>query len=158
VISGDVKTDVINATNSGVSDLGTGYKEWTYQTDNASYAGQSNGGQKYIQIRSDNDNSGLVSVTSGGKVRKVEISFTAEAVKKNTAGRTVDVYVSNTAFTAPTDLYDTAKQGKKVASFAYSSNDTLTYSIDLSDDYQFVGLRSASGAIYLGNIQITWEK
>lgn len=158
VISGDVKTDVINATNSGVSALGTGYKGWTYQTDNASYAGQSNGGQQYIQIRSDNANSGLVSVISGGKVRKVEISFTAEAVKKNTAGRTVDVYVSNTAFTAPTDLYDEAKQGKKVASFAYSSNDTLTYSIDLSDDYQFVGLRSASGAIYLDNIQITWEK
>lgn len=153
----EAKVDRINAETSGVSALSNGYKDWSMQTIAASYAGQSNGGKSYIQLRSTNNNSGIVSTVSGGKVRKVEVTFTAESVIGNTAGRAVDVYVSNTAYTATTDLYDTDKQGTKIASFVYQSNENLTYSIEITEDYEYVGLRSKKDAIYIESIEITWE-
>ena len=158
VMTGDAATDIINADNAGVADLAGGYKEWTYKSDNASYAGQSNGAVEFIQIRSDKNNSGIVSTTSGGKLRKVKLTFTSESVKKNTANRVVEVYASNTAYISPTELYNDDTKGTLITSFTYVSNDTLTYEFAVSDDYEFVGLRSKSGAIYIEDIQITWEK
>ena len=119
---------------------------------------QSNGAVQYIQIRSDKNNSGIVSTTSGGKLRKVKLTFTSESVKKNTANRVVEVYGSQTAYKSPTELYNDDTKGTLITSFTYVSNDTLTYEFAVSDDYEFVGLRSKSGAIYIEDIQITWEK
>ena len=152
----DEKSDLIDEKTSGVVSLANGYKAWTMQTAAAAYAGNTNGGRAYIQMRS-TDASGIVSTVSGGKVRKVELTFTAEDVQNNTVNRAVDVYVSNTAYTGPSDLYDDSKKGVKITSFKYVSNSTLAYSFEIPGDYEYVGLRSYSGAIYLDNIQITWE-
>jgi len=96
-----------------------------------------------IQLRSKNNNSGIVSTTSGGVVKTVKIT-----VESGT--NTVDVYGSNTAYTAATDLYNNTKQGTKVGSL--SATGTITF----TDEYAYVGIRSNNGAIYLSSVEITW--
>ena len=148
---GDAETfvDELTLAETGVS--GTTYTEWSdvTVTSVAVYAGQSAGGNDAIQLRSNNENSGIVTTTSGGKVKKVVLTWNS-----NTAsGRTVNVYGSNTAYTDATDLYDGEKQGTELGTIV---NGTST-ELNINGDYAYVGLRSASGALYLDEVAITWE-
>ena len=132
-------------------------KNATYQdfsgksiTSQAVYAGNaSSGGDAYIQLRTSKSTEGIVSTISGGKLKSVTIEFNSK-----TTDRTVDIYGSNTAYTAASDLYDDAKAGTKLASIAANAdNKTLT----VEGDYTFVGIRSANGAVYVDKITIVWD-
>ena len=103
----DTKTDVLNQSWTGVS--GTSYSAWTNKksVSDAVYAGQSAGGNSSIQLRSNNSNSGVVTTTSGGKVK----SITVEWQSGTTNGRTLNVYGKNSAYSDATDLYNTSNQG-----------------------------------------------
>ena len=148
--SGNVKVDVIDREFTGVS--GTSYTEWSGKAGSESpavYAGQSAGGNSSVQLRSNNSNSGIISTTSGGTVRAVSVEWNS-----NTAdGRKLDIYGSNTAYTSPTDLYDNAKKGTLLGSIEKGK----TTSIEVTGDFQYIGLRSNSGAMYLTSISISWE-
>ena len=119
-------------------------------TSPAVYAGQaSSGTDTYIQLRTKNNNAGIVTTTSGGKLKSVKVTFNSK-----TTDRSVDIFGSNTAYTAATDLYDEAKAGTKLGSIAANKeNKTLI----VEGDYTFVGLKSTDGAIYIDQIDITWE-
>lgn len=112
----------------------------------AVYAGNSaktsNGG---IQLRSKNSNSGIVSTASGGD-RIKSVSITVES-----GSNTVDVYGSNTAYTAASQLYSSSTQGTKLGSLSASGTITVT------GDYKYIGIRSNNGALYLKSITIVWE-
>ena len=112
----------------------------------AVYAGQSakstNGGG--IQLRSKNSNSGIVTTKSGGKVKSVTIEVESGTNK-------LDIYGKNTPYTAASDLYDTSKQGTKLGTL--SANGTLA----IEGDYEYIGLRSNNGALYLTSVSITWD-
>ena len=113
------------------------------KTSDAVYAGNSaKDSSGNIQLRSKNSNSGIVSTTSGGKVKSITITVGSGA-------NTVDVYGSNTAYTAASDLYGNNK-GTKLGSV------TATGTINVTGDYEYVGIRSNSGAIYLSKIEIVW--
>ena len=146
------KTDVLNYEFIGNS--GTTYKDFSGKTGSsgAVYAGQSAGGNSTIQLRSNNNNSGIVTTTSGGKVKSITITFNSATSE----GRTVNVYGKNTPYEAATDLYNTSKSGTLLGSVAYDGN-TTSFTIDIDEDYTFIGLRSNSGALYLDEVQITWE-
>lgn len=121
-------------------------------TNGAVYAGKSaksqNGG--YIQLRSSKSEDGIVTTTSGGKVKKVVVEWD----ESNTAaGRTLDVYVSKTAYTSATELYNTVV-GEKVGGIVKGTSTELT----IDGDYEYLGLRSNSGAMYIKSITITYEK
>ena len=139
--------DVLNRASTGVS--GTSYTDWNGVKSNSSavYKGQSAGGNESIQLRSDKSNSGIVTTASGGKVSKIVVTWNAATA----AGRTLDIYGKNTAYSAATDLYATNTQGTKLGSIKNGST-TLT----INGDYKFIGLRSNSGAMYLTEIKITW--
>ena len=98
-----------------------------------------------IQLRSSNSNSGIVSTTSGGKIKSVSIVVAS-------GSKTLDIYASNTPFTSASDLYKTATQGTKVGSLS------KTGSVKITGDYTYVGVRSKSGAIYLKSISFTWDE
>ena len=119
-------------------------------TSAAVYAGNSSktsaGG---IQLRSKDSNSGIVTTTSGGKVKKISV----KCESGTTSGRTLDIYGKNTAYTAATDLYNSSNQGTKLGSIKCGTSTELV----ISGDYEFIGLRSNSGAMYLTEIEITWE-
>ena len=144
--AGDV-TDIITAADlAATSSNYTDFKNVSFVSD-AIYAGQTaktnDGG---IQMRSKNSNSGIVSTTSGGKIKSVTITY-------ESGDNTVDVYGSNTAYTSAADLYGSSK-GTKVGSL------TETGTIDFSGadvDYAYIGIRSNSGALYFTKIEITWE-
>lgn len=142
-------TDELTYSLIGVT--GTSYAEWSGKTSksDAVYAGQSAGGNESIQLRSNNNNSGVVTTASGGKVTKIVVKWNS-----NTAsGRTLNVYGSNTAYTSATDLYDSTKQGTLLGTIVYGTSTELT----IDGDYSYVGFRSNSGAMYLTEVDITWE-
>lgn len=130
---------------------GTTYGTWSGKTasSDAIYAGNSAGDKSSIQLRSNNSNSGIVTTTSGGYAKKVVVTWQAET----SDGRTLNIYGKNTAYTAATDLYDTAKQGTLLGTIKKGTSTEFV----IPGNYQYIGLRSASGAMYITEIQITWS-
>ena len=141
----DVLTaSLFTATNSTYSN----FSDVTVTSD-AVYAGNSAKNTSAIQLRSDKSSSGIVATNSGGKIKKIKVVWYASTVDN----RTLSVYGKNTAYSAATDLYNTSNQGTLLGSIVKGTSTELT----ITDDYEYVGLRSASGAMYLTSITITWE-
>ena len=143
-------TDTLNRELTGVTSGSSSYASWSGKTSNSNavYAGQSAGGNDSIQLRSKNSNSGIVTTASGGKATKVAVTWESNT----SANRTLNVYGKNTAYSAATDLYgDDA--GTLLGTIVYGTSTELT----ISGEYTFIGLRSASDAMYLKTITITWE-
>ena len=140
--------DVLNQTWTGIS--GTSYAAFTDKkaTSDAVYAGNCAGGNSSIQLRSNSSNSGIVTTTSGGKATKITVNWNSNTNN----GRTLNVYGKNTAYSAAADLYNTSNQGTLIGTIVYGTSTELT----ISDDYEYIGFRSASGAMYLDEVQITW--
>ena len=65
----------------------------------------------------------------------------------------MDVYVSNTPYTSATELYNTVV-GEKVGGIVKDKSTELT----IDGDYEYLGLRSNNGAMYIKSITITYEK
>jgi len=143
---GATVTDVITA--ADLAATGNSYVDFSgVKKNTAVYAGNSaKNSNGAIQLRSKNSNSGIVSTTSGGKLVSVKIT-----VESGT--NAIDVYGSNTAYTAASNLYSGAgnNQGTKLG----STSETATITVE--GDYEYVGIRSNSGAIYISSIEITWE-
>ena len=140
--------DVLNWVATGSP---TNYTDWTYTAPSgAVYKGQSSGSAtgQYIQLRSNNNNSGIVTTTSAGKVTNISVTWNSST----TSGRTLNVYGKNSAYSAATDLYGN-NAGTLIGTIVYGTSTELI----ITDDYEYIGMRSASGAMYLDEIQITWE-
>lgn len=98
-----------------------------------------------IQMRSSNSNSGIVTTRTGGKrIKSVTINVHSGTNK-------VSVYASATAYAAVTDLYDSTKQGTALKTASG------TYTVNFSGDYQYFGVRSDNGAIYLTSVEVVYE-
>lgn len=150
----NVVEDVITKALTGVT--GTGYSGWSGKSyangSGAVYAGYSAGGNDSVQLTSDkkNDNHvGIISTSSGGKVKSITVTWNSNTMQ----GRVLNVYGKNTAYTAVDDLYTPSSQGTLLGTITYGSSNTL----DITGDYEFVGLRSANNAMYLSEIKIGWE-
>ena len=141
-------TDVLTRATTEITE--TTYSEWSGKTltSDAVYAGQSAGGNTSIQLRSDNNNSGIVTTASGGKVTKVTVEWNS----KTKSDRTLNVYGKNTPYSAATDLYgDNA--GTLLGTIVRGTSTELT----VTGDYAYIGLRSASNAMYLTSVSVTWS-
>lgn len=147
-------TDVINRAFTGLA-AGANYADWSGKvgTSGAIYAGLSaaydQNSSDAIQLRSKNNNSGIVTTTSGGHATKVTVAWNSNTV----AGRTLDVYGKSSAYSSAADLYDSNKQGTLLGSLVKGTSSSLI----ISGDYTFIGLRSNDGAMYLDEIQIEWS-
>ena len=118
-------------------------------TSSAVYAGQSAGSYNSIQLRSNNNNSGVVTTASGGKITKVSVVWNSNTA----ADRKLDVYGKNSAYTDPSDLYDNSTKGTKLGTIQNGTSTELT----VNGDYTFVGVRSNNGALYLDQLTFTWS-
>jgi hypothetical protein len=143
----DPNKDYFTAEAIGISS--TQYGDWTKATfgSGITYKGNSAKNGTDIQVRASSGTqvkSGIVATTTKGYVRSVEVaSITAE--------RNLDVYGSNEAYSSPADLYGDA------AGTLIGTLNTATKSLEISGNYKYIGLRSRSGAIQLGDITIHWE-
>ena len=137
-------------TQSWTGITGTSYSNWTDKTLNSSavYAGNSAGGNSSIQLRSNNSNSGIVTTVSGGKAKKVVVEWNSNTDN----ARKIDIYGKNSAYSQATDLYSSTNQGTKIGTLQKGTSELI-----ISDDYEYIGIRSNSGALYLTSITITWE-
>ena len=139
----DLVTDVMTAAKlAATSNTYTDFSNVSL-TSNAVYAGQSakaDGG--YIQLRSKNSNSGIVTTASGGTISSITIDV-ADATN------TIDVYGRNTAYTSAGDLY-----GESPGALLGSILSTGT--IEVTGSYAYVGVRSRSGAVYISSIEFKW--
>ena len=147
--AGETVTDELTQELTGIT--GSTYADFSGKTAESSavYAGQCAGSNNSIQLRSKNNNSGIVTTVSGGKLQKIIVEWNSETAE----GRTLDIYGSNTAYTAATDLYDSSKSGTKLGSIVKGTSTELI----VDGDYTFVGLRSNNAAMYLDKISIVWE-
>ncbi len=149
--STSTKTDILTRELIGIT--GSSYSNWSNKTSNsdAVYAGNSSGGgndKTYIQLRS-NSNSGVITTASGGKATKVVVSWNSSTI----TNRTLNVYGKNSAYSAASELYSTNTQGTSLGTIAKGTSTELT----ITGDYEYIGLRSDDGAMYLDEIQITWS-
>lgn len=146
---GEEVTDVLDLAFTGVT--GTSYSAWSGKTatSDAVYAGQSAGGNESIQLRSKSNNSGIVTTTSGGKVKSITVKWNSSTTKD----RTLNIYGKKSAYSAATDLYKTSNQGTLLGTIVNGTSTSLT----VSGDYEYIGIRSNSDALYLTSVSIVWE-
>lgn len=132
---------------------GSTYTAWTGiggGTSDAVYAGKTAGGNNAIQLRSKNSDCGIVTTTSAGLVKSVTIAWN----ENTAAGRTVQIYGKNTAYSSAADLYGD-NQGDLLGEISIGEN-TLMVTVD--GDYAYWGIRSKNGALYLDAIDVEWEE
>ena len=101
-----------------------------------------------IQMRTNNNNSGIVTTASGGNVTKIVLTWNSNTSN----GRTLQIYGKNTAYSSPSDLYDSSTQGTLIGELAKGST-TLT----ITGNYKYVGIRSKDNALYLDEIRVYWR-
>ena len=149
--AGSTTTDVLNRATTGVTSGSTSYTAWSNKkaTTDAVYAGKSAGGNDAIQLRtSDNKDEGLVTTTSGGKAKKVTVSWESHTA----SGRIINIYGKNSAYSAASDLYGNNK-GTLLGTIINGTSTELT----ITGDYEYIGICSSASALYLSSVSIIWE-
>ena len=140
--------DVINLEFIGIESYSS-YTSWSGKTgiSDAVYAGQSHKNGDAIQLRATNP-SGIVTTTSGGKVKKVVVEWASNT--SNT--RTLTIYGKNTAYSSAADLYGDDTKGTKIGTIVKGTSTEL----EVVGDYEYIGFL-ANGAMYINEIKIYWE-
>ena len=142
---GETKDDVLTSSSFSATKNNYEFFSNVNGVSGAIYAGNSaKSSAGGIQLRSKYSNSGIVTTTTGGLVKSISI------VVEN-GSNTLDVYGSHTPYSSAADLYNSAKQGTKLGSLS------KTGEITVDGSYEYVGLRSSGGALYLTSITIKWE-
>lgn len=116
----------------------------------AVYAGHAMKNSGNIQINTNGNNKGIYSITSGGIISAIEVSFAS-----NTSdGKTLNIFASNTPYTTSTDLVGS---NDYVGQIKNGESTVFSFSA-LSEQYKYVGLSSDDGAIYIESIKFYWQK
>lgn len=126
------------------------YANWSDKqgTSGAVYGGNSYGSNEdYIQLKSKDGVSGIVTTTSGGLAKKVSVVWGSGTQ----VDRTLDIYGKNTAYETAADLYG-ANKGTKLGSIVYGTSTSFI----INGDYEYIGIRSYDGGIYLESVSIQW--
>ena len=143
-------TDSLDREFTGVPANQTSYESWTNTgTSSILYAGQSAANYGSIQLRSNNSNSGIVTTANPNGTKASSITVTWNTNTDN--NRTLNVYGKNSAYTAPSDLY-----GNNAGTLLGTIVKGISTSLTITGDYEYIGFRSNSGAMYLDEINIQW--
>ena len=112
----------------------------------AKYSGSTAKNYEYDCIQT-NDSYGIYSSKSGGYIRKVTINWN----EKTKSGRIIDLYGSHTPF----ESYSNISKGTKINSdgIVYGKTNEVT----ILDNYEYIGIKSRSGAQYINSITFEWE-
>lgn len=147
-------TDIIDAAYTGVPNFY--YASWTLSGSQtgAVYSGNSSTQDSGMGFRKNNNNSGVVSTASGGKLKSVTLSVYSD---HDTYTRTMDVYAKTTPYSSPADLFATETQGDYIGSVTTPAKTVTTQTIDVPDGYSYVGIRSNDYTTYVPEIRIAWE-
>jgi hypothetical protein len=158
----EVKTETLTseiAASGGGSTTST-YSDWTFSfTDGTTYKGNSAASYESIQLRKSKNNqakSGIITTSSIGKATKVAIvwnTYGSNGTNGTATGRVLNIYGKNTAYASPDDLYSDNDKGTLIGTIICGTSTELT----ISENYAYIGLCSNDGALYLTEINITWD-
>lgn len=95
----------------------------------------------------DANGTGIVTTASGGTVTKIVVGWHDET----NGSRNIKIYGSNTPYSSGKDLYNPATQGTLIGSLQKGETELV-----VEGDFQYFGIYP-SGALYLNEIQVTWE-
>ena len=159
----DTLTDTLDHAAAGVT--GTAYTDWSYTgASGVAYAGQSGGGaegKENLQLRSKNSNSGVVVTANEAGLKAAKVIVTWNTKNDNADTAELDLYGKDSAYTAPTNLYDNDAAGSKLAEIKFANRNAETNACEfdltgLDAQYSFLGFRSKNGACYIDSIVIVW--
>ena len=140
----ETSTDVID--NAFTQVTSSSYATWAKAGGSgAEYSGKSANNSSAMQFNS-KDSIGIVTTKSVGRVSKITVDWA-----DNT--NTLDIYVKNSAYESTADLYNNSKCGTLIGSLSADYETEL----EITGDYEFIGIRSRNGVIYLNSITIEWE-
>ena len=148
----DDKTDELTWEGLGLSPSATSYAPFSDKTftSTAVYAGTATSGAgKYIQLRSNKSDAGIVTTKSGGKLKSVTIAF-----NESTTDRGIDIYGKNEPYTEGPDMYKDAK-GELIGTI-YANDASMTLTTE--NNYKYVGMVAHNGAIYIDKITVVWTE
>ena len=162
----EIVTDTLTVGDTAATS--TAYVDWEAQSDDghptilsdAVYAGKSAKNYGGIRIREKSKDSGIVTTSSAGSVRKVTVAW-IDSYRND--DRYVAVYASNTAYAAPSDLFNSNTRGTLIETLSYNDatwddiDGVYYHEVELADDYRYIGFRSTTSALYLAYISIDWE-
>lgn len=142
--------DEITSTTTGIT--GNSYTDFSGKTATSSavYAGKCAGTYSSVQLRSSNNDSGIVTTASGGTIGRIVVEWNSNTVE----GRTLNIYGKASAYSAATQLFseEEATSGKLLGTIICGTSTELT----VSGTYAFVGVRSDDGALYMDKISFIW--
>lgn len=142
-------TDTLTREDTGRTD--TNYGEWTTIGDSGvTYAGQSAGGNDSIQLRSKNSNSGIIVTSNPDDIKVTSVSVDWNSNTPN--AKILNIYGKNTAYSSPTDLFGNGTRGDLLGEITCGTSTNLT----ITGDYEYIGVCSDDGAIYLNSIEFEW--
>lgn len=135
----------------------TAYADWSGKAgsySDAIYAGNSyrlNEDTPWIQIRA-SGNSGIVSTTSGGALKRVRVNSWSTA---GTNANSLTIYGKNAPYTSTAELYssDPYIKGTSLGTITAGSTDWLS----ISNSYEYIGIVSTSGSKYLFELDVEWQ-
>lgn len=142
-------TDTISQEQTKIT--GTTYKDFEPIggfDSGAEYSGNCAGDHNSIQLRSDIKTGypGLISSLSGGNL----VSLAFDWNSNTSSGRTIQIFGSNVPIESSKSLFD----GTLDPVGTVTTSDTL---FEFDSEYQYFGIRSKSGALYLNSISVTWS-
>ena len=148
-------TDTLTRTFTGI-DVGTTYGNWSNKTgaSGVKYAGNSAGLNNSIQLRASENAGVIVTDNDSGLIAK---SITLTWNNSTQATRTIQIYGKATAYTATSNLYNADTDGDLIVELCIDNATSYVLSYEFEDDYEFIGIRSKSGAQYLSSIDIEWK-
>ena len=147
----DDKTDELTWEGLGLNGANANYAAFADKTFNSTavYAGTASSGTgKYIQLRSNKSDAGIVTTASGGKLKSVTITFNT-----GTTDRAIDIYGKNEAYSEGPDMYDADKKGELIGTIA-ANGESMT--VTPTKDFKYVGMVAHNGAIYIDKITVVW--
>lgn len=145
-------TDVITASDLAATGTSLAYFTNVSKPSGAVYAGRTAKHSSGAIILTTKDaNTGIVSTTSGGKIKSVTFTF-----NQNSDKYSIEVYGKNTAYTSSSDLTDASTKGTLLG-----TTNSMSTVITVSGDYEYIGIisnnTSSSSKIILDDIQFEWE-
>lgn len=138
-------SDVITASDLVSSSSYSDFTNKQFDSD-AVYSGRIANNSNRIQLNNSDSDKGIISTKSGGKIKQVIVKWNSGTSN----ARILEVYLNNNPFTSASDLYSNSTDDK----FELAYNETT---LDVTGDYQYVGIRSKSGAMYLDLVTFVWE-
>lgn len=140
------KVDTLNVTTLGFPSSYGDTKETSVSCSATYMANGTINNSANMQMRTTGSNSGIVTLKTGGIVKSVSVNVASGT-------NTWQILGKNSAYKAVTDLFGS---GADVKGTVLTSNDASATFVPEAD-YQFIGFRSSSNAIYISSITVEWE-